>query len=216
MKNIEILGISKDSIAVILDLLKEVVPEASFTLYPNINSEIKPSLPIKEIQYQIKPLNSAPNNSNKVFFGCATPKIKKSIYTYFNKNHNISKENFLKILHPSSYIADTSIVENGVLIEPHVVISSQSSIGFGVYIKRGSLIGHHNNIGDFSDINPGVTISGKVAIGIGCTIGSGVVIRDNVNIGDNTIIGIGSVVTKNIPANCIAYGNPCKIISKIE
>lgn len=30
-------------------------------------------------------------------------------------------------------------------------------------------------------------------------------------IGDNTVIGAGSVVTKDIPADTIAYGNPCKV-----
>lgn len=71
-------------------------------------------------------------------------------------------------------------------------------------------------IGDFSDINPGVVISGKVNIGTGCTIGSGAVIKDNISIGDHTVIGIGSVVTKDIPENCIAFGNPCKVVRKIK
>ena len=32
-----------------------------------------------------------------------------------------------------------------------------------------------------------------------------------VRIGNNVIIGAGSVVTKDIPDNCVAYGNPAKI-----
>ena len=32
-----------------------------------------------------------------------------------------------------------------------------------------------------------------------------------VTIGDNVTIGAGSVVTKDIPSNCVAYGNPCKV-----
>ena len=31
-----------------------------------------------------------------------------------------------------------------------------------------------------------------------------------VTIGSNVVIGAGSVVTKDIPDNCVAYGNPCK------
>ncbi len=34
-------------------------------------------------------------------------------------------------------------------------------------------------------------------------------------IGDNATIGAGSIVTKDIPANSIAYGNPCKVAKKI-
>ncbi len=37
----------------------------------------------------------------------------------------------------------------------------------------------------------------------------------NIEIGDNCTIGAGSVVTKDIPANSIAYGNPCKVARKI-
>ena len=47
-------------------------------------------------------------------------------------------------------------------------------------------------------------------------IGSNVVIVPGVTIGENTVIGAGSVVTKNIPANVVAYGNPCKVIREIN
>lgn len=46
-------------------------------------------------------------------------------------------------------------------------------------------------------------------------IGSGVQVLPGVRIGKNTVIGSGSVVTKNIPANVVAVGNPCRIIREI-
>ena len=46
-------------------------------------------------------------------------------------------------------------------------------------------------------------------------LGANVVVLKGVHIGNNTIVGMNSVVTKSIPANCIAAGNPCKIIKKI-
>ena len=36
-----------------------------------------------------------------------------------------------------------------------------------------------------------------------------------VHIGSNVVIGGGSVVTKNIPDNCIAVGNPCRVVRQI-
>jgi acetyltransferase-like isoleucine patch superfamily enzyme len=54
-----------------------------------------------------------------------------------------------------------------------------------------------------------------VTIGNNIWIGGGATINPGVTIGDNTVIGSGSVVTKNIPANVIAAGNPCRVIRKI-
>ncbi|MBR4951317.1 MAG: sugar O-acetyltransferase [Clostridia bacterium] len=55
-----------------------------------------------------------------------------------------------------------------------------------------------------------------VYIGKNCWIGSGAIILPGVTIGDNTVIGAGSVVTKDIPANVVAVGNPCKILREIN
>lgn len=55
-----------------------------------------------------------------------------------------------------------------------------------------------------------------VTIGDGCWIGGGVIILPGVSIGDGCVIGAGSVVTKSIPSNCLAVGNPCRVIRKIN
>lgn len=49
-----------------------------------------------------------------------------------------------------------------------------------------------------------------VFIGNNVWIGAGAIIMPGVKIGDNSVIGAGSVVTRDIPENCVAYGNPCK------
>ena len=61
-----------------------------------------------------------------------------------------------------------------------------------------------------------VTKTKPVIIGSNVWIGGGVVILPGVEIGDNTVIGAGSVVAKSIPANVVAYGNPCRVARKIE
>lgn len=54
-----------------------------------------------------------------------------------------------------------------------------------------------------------------VHIGKNCWIGAGALIMPGVTIGDNTVIGAGSVVTKDIPANVVAVGNPCRVMREI-
>lgn len=55
-----------------------------------------------------------------------------------------------------------------------------------------------------------ITIEDDVWLGANCIVLKGV------TIGARTIIGAGSVVTKDIPSDCIAAGNPCKIIKQIH
>ncbi|MFG6368700.1 MAG: sugar O-acetyltransferase [Lachnospiraceae bacterium] len=47
-------------------------------------------------------------------------------------------------------------------------------------------------------------------------IGGGSIILPGVTIGENSVIGAGSVVNREIPANCVAVGNPCKVIKVLE
>ena len=92
----------------------------------------------------------------------------------------------------------------------------------------------HIYIGNYTMIGPNVTIATaghpilpelreklyqynmSVKIGRNCWIGAGVTIVPGVTIGDNTVIGAGSVVTKDIPANVVAVGNPCKVMRQIN
>ena len=54
-----------------------------------------------------------------------------------------------------------------------------------------------------------------ISIGDNCWIAANVVITGGVTIGEGCVIGAGSVVTRDIPANSLASGNPCKVIREI-
>lgn len=60
------------------------------------------------------------------------------------------------------------------------------------------------------------SLTAPVTIGYNVWIGGCSIILPGVTIGDNTTIGAGSVVTKSIPANCLAVGNPCRVIKNLE
>lgn len=62
----------------------------------------------------------------------------------------------------------------------------------------------------------GLQYNKPVRIGNNCWLGAGVLVMPGVTIGDNSIIGAGSVVTKDVPANVIAVGNPCKVLKEIS
>ena len=91
----------------------------------------------------------------------------------------------------------------------------------------------HIYVGDYTMFGPNVTVATAghpvlpelrekqyqfnmpIHIGKRCWIGAGAVILPGVTIGDDTVIGAGSVVTKDIPANVVAVGNPCRVMREI-
>lgn len=89
-------------------------------------------------------------------------------------------------------------------------------------------IGDHTLIGPYTQIytachsldsqkrKKSIEYGKPVVIGQNVWIGGGCIILPGVTIGDNSVIGAGSVVTKDIEANVIAVGNPCKVIKKNE
>lgn len=54
-----------------------------------------------------------------------------------------------------------------------------------------------------------------IVIGDGVWLAANVTVCGGVTIGENSVIAAGSVVTRDIPANVIAAGNPCRVIREI-
>ncbi len=91
----------------------------------------------------------------------------------------------------------------------------------------------HIYVGDFTMLGPNVVLATAghpvcpelreqayqynlpVTVGRNCWLGAGVIVLPGVTIGDNTVIGAGSVVTRDVPANVVAAGNPCRVLRPI-
>ncbi len=113
-----------------------------------------------------------------------------------------------------------------IVIGNHVGIGQFSCIGGsgGVIIGDNTIIAQYfsahpeNHI--FSDNNILIKNQGterkSIRIGNNCWIGVKVTVLAGVSIGDNCIIGAGSVVVKDVPSDCIAVGNPAKVIKKYK
>ena len=96
-----------------------------------------------------------------------------------------------------------------------ITIGNSSGIGPGVHIYT---VTHPVNPIERLPENSQFwkSFTAPVTIGNNVWIGGSSVILPGVSIGDNVTIGAGSVVTKSIPANCVAVGNPCRVIREIK
>ena len=126
-------------------------------------------------------------------------------YKFYNLEPNLLIGNNVQI---NDYVHLACI--NSLIIEDDVLIASK------VYISD---INHGNYSGEEQSLpeeraKDRRLYSKPVKIGKNVWIGENVSILPGVTIGANSIIGANSVVTKSLPKNCIAVGNPAKIIKK--
>jgi len=85
-----------------------------------------------------------------------------------------------------------------VMVGPNVTICTT---GHPVYPLYREMVAHY---------------SLPIHIGNNVWIGANSVILPGVTIGDNTVIGAGSIVTRDVPANVVAVGNPCRVMREIS
>lgn len=99
--------------------------------------------------------------------------------------------------------------------EPYLIkIGDNTTISFDVaFVTHDAATRVIRNL---PDGNSSTGYFGSIVIGKNCFIGCRTTILAGVHIGDNSIIGAGSIVNRDIPANTIAAGNPCKVICSLN
>ena len=99
----------------------------------------------------------------------------------------------------------------------NLVILDGAKVTFGDNVFIGPDCGFHTagHPIDFERRNRGLEYAYSITVGDNVWIGAGVQVMPGVTIGSNVVIGGGSVVVKDIPGNCVAVGNPCKVIRAI-
>ncbi|HQW83121.1 MAG TPA: acyltransferase [Ferruginibacter sp.] len=157
--------------------------------------------------------------NNDSFYGkCHFKRYPKSTIIIGNNCEFLSKPNanLIGINRPCmiSTLTEKAVIEIGDNCGfSGTVIGAFASIKIGNNVRCGA-----NTLITDSDWHPDDSRVGEskaVVIGDNVWLGLNAVVLKGVQIGENTVIGANSLVTKNIPANVIAAGNPCKEIAKL-
>lgn len=111
------------------------------------------------------------------------------------------------------------LIEDGVYINRHTFLDASEHIR----VKSGAMIGpfcyitDHDHAMSPDGVDSGGGLVGKpTVIGAKAWLGAHVTVLKGVAIGDGALIGAGSVVTKDVPGDCVAVGNPARVIKQLD
>ncbi len=118
--------------------------------------------------------------------------------------------------HVDEYQGHITIGDN-CLICPGVRMDSGSDITIGdnCMFAAGSYI-TDADWHDLYDRTRSVGVTRPVTLADNVWVGDGATVCKGVSIGENSVIGAGAVVTSDIPANCVAAGNPAQVVKKLD
>ncbi|HOE92167.1 MAG TPA: acetyltransferase [Candidatus Cloacimonadota bacterium] len=136
------------------------------------------------------------------------PAIREKLYCYYQAKGF----RFPQLISQEAKISKTATINEGVVVQYGVNISSMANLGKFVKLNTNANIMHDTVLGDFTTIAPNAVVLGHVKIGNSCYVGANSTILPTINIGNNTIIGAGAVVTRDVEENSTYVGVPAKRI----
>lgn len=121
------------------------------------------------------------------------------------------------LVHPSVLMNKKNVcIGEGSIVCASNILTVNINVGKHTLINLDCTIGHDVIIEDYVTIYPSVNISGNCKVGLCSELGTGTHIIQGKNIGKGTIIGAGTVVIRDIGDNCVAVGNPARVIKVME
>ena len=117
---------------------------------------------------------------------------------------------FLKLIHPTAYVAPNAKIEDGCIICPFAFIAVNAIIDSFSILNTYASCGHDSYVGQFCTLSPYAVVNGFAKLDSTVFMGSHSTIIPGKKIGRCSKISAGSVVYHDIEPFSLAIGNPAK------
>ncbi len=143
---------------------------------------------------------------NDDVFTCAvgTPSIRKQLIEIISKKGG----KFINVIHNTAIVQGSAKLGTGIILCPFTYVNDSSIIEDNVMLNTMSGLGHDVQLGAYSCIMGHVELCGYVKVGSEVYFGSGARVLPHGKVGDGAFVGSGSVVLKKVKAGVKVFGNP--------
>ena len=128
----------------------------------------------------------------------------------------LGEREYITLVHPHAVVADNVNLGSGTVVMAGAILNPFAEVGNHCIVNTGASLDHDVKVGDFVHIAPHCTLCGGAEVGEGTWIGAGTTVIQGTHIGKDCFIGAGSVVVKDIPDGTLCYGNPARVIRKLN
>lgn len=152
-----------------------------------------------------------PKEDEEFALALGSPQLKRKIVKLLKDRG----ARFATIIHPTAMVSEFAHYGEGFIMFPNAKLSVNSSVGDFVTLLS-SPIGHDTFIGDYSVISCNCNIIRNVTVGKEVFMAAGVCVAQDIRIGDGAYLGLGSVVIQDVPNGVTVFGNPARIMPKLN
>jgi sugar O-acyltransferase (sialic acid O-acetyltransferase NeuD family) len=117
---------------------------------------------------------------------------------------------FASLVHPSSVIAGSAKLGEGIVVCPLALVSADATVGEFAAINVMSSVGHDVVLGAYSTLSAHVDLTGGMHVGECCFFGTGAKALPGVRIGARAKIGAGALIMRHVQPDSVMYAAPAK------
>lgn len=120
------------------------------------------------------------------------------------------------IINPTAFIADSSLIGEGVYVAGNASISSEVKLCDFSLVSFNASIGHQSIIEEYCVVLAGARVSGNVKLGAGSLVGSNAFIFQGLSIGADNLIDAMTYIKQDLPEGMLSFARNTKTIKRTD